>query len=143
MTSARDRRVYAWENRVVAPLDRSVVPFDRMQAIVDHVWAAEGLRWPPRVRPRRASRATLATGSRLAIEAPPELPTWVLLHEVAHALTSTAGGHGDGHGPDFVGTYVRLLVTHCRLDRAMLAETLAVDGIRWNPDAKPAFLDHG
>lgn len=65
MTGARDRRLYAWENRVVAPLDCSVVPFERMQAIVDHVWAAEGLQWPPRVRPRRASRATLATGSRL------------------------------------------------------------------------------
>ncbi|WP_198375029.1 hypothetical protein [Neoroseomonas rubea] len=143
MTSARDRRLYAWENRVVAPLDRSVVPFERMQAIVDHVWAAEGLKWPPRVRPRRASRATLATGSRLAIEAPARLPSWVLLHEIAHALTSTAEGAGDGHGPDFVGTYVRLLVRHCRLDGEMLARTLAADGIRWNPDARPAFLDGG
>lgn len=141
MTSGRDRRLYAWENRVVAPLDRSVVPFDRMQAIVDHVWAAEGLQWPPRVRPRKASRATLATGSRLAIEAPPSLPTWILLHEIAHALTSTAEGAGDGHGPDFVGTYVRLLVRHCRLDREALAETLAADGIRWNPDARPSFVD--
>ena len=33
MTGARDRRLYAWENRVVAPLDCSVVPFERMQAI--------------------------------------------------------------------------------------------------------------
>ncbi len=143
MTSARDRRLYAWENRVVAPLDRSVVPFDRMQAIVDHVWAAEDLRWPPRIRPRKASRATLATGSRLAIEAPPSLPSWILLHEIAHALTSTAEGAGDGHGPDFVGTYMRLLVRHCRLDRTMLEETLAADGIRWNPNARPAFRDAG
>jgi hypothetical protein len=143
MTGARNRRLYAWENRVVAPLDRSVVPFERMQAIVDHVWAAEGLKWPPRVRPRRATRATLATGSRLAIEAPASLPSWVLLHEVAHALTSTAEGAGDGHGPDFVGIYVRLLVRHGRLDLAMLEATLAEDGIRWNPDARPAFIDEG
>lgn len=143
MTSARDRRLYAWENRVVAPLDRSVVPFERMQAIVDHVWAAEGLEWPPRVRPRKATKATLATGSRLAIEAPANLPTWILLHEIAHAMTSTAEDAGDGHGPDFVGTYVRILVRHCRLDQAMLAATLAADGIRWNPDARPAFLDKG
>lgn len=143
MTSARDRRLYAWENRVVAPLDRSVVPFERMQDIVNYVWAAEGLQWPPRVRPRRASKATLATGSRLAIEAPPSLPSWILLHEIAHALTSSAEGAGDGHGPDFVGTYLRLLARHCRLERAMLEETLAADGIRWNPDARPAFLDRG
>ncbi len=143
MTSARDRRLYAWENRVVAPLDRSMVPFQRMQALVDYVWAAEGLEWSPRVRPRKATKATLATGTRLAIEAPASLPTWVLLHEIAHALTSTAEGTGDGHGPVFVGTYVRLLVRHCRLDRVMLAETLAADGVPWNPDARPAFLDEG
>lgn len=143
MTGPRDRRLYAWENRVVAPQDNSVVPFEQMQALVDYVWAAEGLRWPPRVRPRRPSRTTLATGSRLAIEAPPSLPSWILLHEIAHALTSTADGHGDGHGPDFVGTYVRLLVRHCRLDRAMLAETLAADGIGWTPDPTPAFLAPG
>lgn len=141
MTRARDERLYAWENRVVAPLDRSVVPFERMQAIVDHVWAAEGLRWPPRMRPRKATRATLATGSRLAIEAPQSLPSWILLHEIAHAMTSTADGRGAGHGPDFVGIYVRLLVRHCRLDRVMLADTLAKDGIMWNPEATPAFLD--
>jgi len=141
MTSARDERLYAWENRVVAPLDRSVVPFDRMQAIVDHVWAAEGLRWPPRVRPRKATRATLATGSRLAIEAPGSLPTWILLHEIAHAMTATADDRGAGHGPDFVGIYVRLLVRYCRMDQGMLAASLAAAGIRWNPEAKPAFLD--
>ncbi len=141
MTSARDERVYAWENRVVAPLDRSVVPFAQMQAIVDHVWAQEGLSWPPRLRPRRATRVTLATGSRLAIEAPETLPSWVLLHEVAHAMTSTADGAGAGHGPDFVGVYVRLLARYCRLDVEMLARTLAEAGIAWNPEARPAFLD--
>lgn len=46
------------QNRVVAPLDRSVVPFERMQDIVNYVWAAEGLQWPPRVRP--AARRTKA-----------------------------------------------------------------------------------
>ncbi len=143
MTSARDERVYAWENRVVAPLDRSVVPFGQMQALVDHVWAQEGLAWPPRMRPRKATRATLATGSRLAIEAPETLPSWVLLHEVAHAMTSTADGAGAGHGPDFVGVYVRLLVRYSRLDENMLSRTLAEAGIAWNPDARPAFLDAG
>ena len=143
MTRARDERFYAWENRVVAPLDRSVVAFERMQAIVDHVWTAEGLRWPPRVRPRKATRATLATGSRLAIEAPDSLPSWILLHEVAHAMTSTAEGDGAAHGPDFVGVYVGLLVRHCRLNREMLAASLSADGIRWNPQARPWCLDPG
>jgi hypothetical protein len=141
MTSARDERLYAWENRVIAPLERSQVPFEHMQAIVDHVWSTEGLKWPPRMRARKATKATLATGSRLAIEAPASLPTWILLHEIAHAMTSTADGGGAGHGPDFVGVYVRLLVRYCRLDQGILAKTLATAAIKWNPDAKPSFLD--
>jgi hypothetical protein len=143
MTSARDARLYAWENRVVAPCDQSLVPFERMQAIVDHVWTTEGLRWPPRGGPRKATRATLATGSRLAIEAPPTLPSWILLHEIAHAMTSTMEGDGAGHGPDFVGVYVALLVRYCGIDRAMLAATLEADGIRWNPEARPSFIEPG
>lgn len=83
----------------------------------------------------------MATGSRVAIEAPESLPSWILLHEVAHAMTSTADARSAAHGPDFVGVYVRLLVRHCRLDREMLAKTLAADGIRWNPEAKAWFLD--
>jgi len=137
----RARRVYAWEDRVVAPLDRSRVPFAQMQALVDYVWAEAGLRWPPRVRRKRPSARIIATGSRLAIEAPAELPSWVLLHEVAHAMTADHDGAGDGHGPAFMGIYVDLLVRHARLDRDQLAATLAAAGIPWDPAAKPRFLD--
>jgi hypothetical protein len=124
------RALYAWEDAVVAPLDRSLVPFARLQALVDHVWAEEGRRWPPRVRPLpRQARRTVARATRTAIEAPSELPSWVLLHEVAHALTTDVDGQGAGHGPDFVATYVRLLVRHARLDPALLERTLAEAGI--------------
>lgn len=141
MSDAQARRVYAWEDRAVAPRDRSQVPFARMQALVDHVWSAEGLRWPPLVRYRRATRATLATGSRLAIEAPDSLPSWVLLHEMAHAFTDPGDGmpHA-GHGPDFLGLYVHLLVRHARLDEAMLAASLAAAGLAWNLAARPVLL---
>lgn len=136
---ASARRVYAWEEQVVAPRDQSRVPFAQMQALIDHVWAAEGLRWPPRLRHRKATRATLATGSRLAIEAPDELPSWVLLHELAHALADRDDGTPGDHGPDFLGLYVGLLVRHARMDQAMLAASLAEAGIPWNPAARPAL----
>ena len=137
---AAARRLYEWEDRVVAPLDRSRVPFAQLQALVDHLWAAEGLRWPPRVRPLpRRARATVARATRTAIEAPAELPSWVLLHEVAHAMTSTPEGDTDGHGPRFVGVYFRLLVRHARLDEAMLARSLEAAGIVWDRDARPLF----
>ncbi|WP_372621455.1 hypothetical protein [Falsiroseomonas sp.] len=125
-------RLYAWEDAVVAPCDRSLVPFARLQPLVDHVWAEEGLRWPPRVRPLpRQARRTVARATRLAIEAPAELPSWVLLHEIAHALTADVEGNHAGHGPDFVAAYLRLLVRHARLDRAMLEATLTAAGIGW------------
>jgi hypothetical protein len=126
------RKLYAWEDAVVAPRDRSLVPFAQLQALVDHVWTEEGRRWPPRVRPLpRQARRIVARATRTAIEAPPELPSWVLLHEVAHALTSDVDGNGIGHGPDFVGAYLRLLVRHARLDRALLERTLREAGIAW------------
>lgn len=126
------RRLYAWEDAVIAPRDRSLVPFARLQALVDHVWAAEGRRWPPRVHPLpKQARRTVARASRTAIEAPPELPSWVLLHEIAHALTAEVDGSHAGHGPDFVATYVRLLVRHARLDAALLDATLVEAGIAW------------
>lgn len=135
------RLLYAWEDREVAPRDTAAVPFARLQALVDHVWAAEGLRFPPRVRPLpRQARGTVARASRLAIEAPPALPSWVLLHELAHAMTSTAEGASAGHGPVFVGMYLGLLARHARMDPEALAASLRADGIPFDPAARPVFL---
>lgn len=139
---AAARRLYAWEDAEVAPRDASRVPFAQLQALVDHVWAAEGLRFPPRVRPLpRQARRTVARATRLSIEASPELPSWVLLHELAHSMTSTADGAHDGHGPRFVGLYLGLLVRHARLPEAMLAASLRAARIPFDPAARPAFLD--
>jgi hypothetical protein len=135
------RRLYAWEDRVVAPRDTGAVPFAQLQALVDHVWAAEGLRFPPKIRPLpRQARRTVARASRLAIEAPPQLPTWVLLHELAHAMTSTVEGASAGHGPLFVGMYLGLLVRHARMPMAELAASLQVAGIAFDAEARPVFL---
>jgi hypothetical protein len=138
---AAAQRLYAWEDAAVAPHDRSVVAFAQMQALVDHVWQGEGLRWPPRIRPLPPqARRTVARATRTAIEAPAALPSWVLLHELAHALTSTATGEAAGHGPAFVGMYVHLLVRYARMDRAALTASLARAGIAFVPDPRPAFL---
>ena len=45
------RKLYAWEDREVAPRDLSMVPYARLQGLVDHVWVQEGLSWAPLVRP--------------------------------------------------------------------------------------------
>ena len=135
------RRLYAWEDREVAPRDTSRVPFAQLQGLVDHVWSGEGLAWPPRVRPlARQARRTMARASRLAIEAPEHLPTWVLLHEVAHAMSSTAEERSDGHGPIFVGLYLKLLVDYAGMPRAVLEASLRQARLEWVAVAQPVFV---
>jgi hypothetical protein len=136
------RRVYLWEDREVAPRDLSMVPFQRLQGLVDFVWVQEGLSWAPLVRPlTKKARRTVARATRLAIEAPEQLATWVLLHELAHCMSSTAEERSDGHGPIFVGLYLKLLVDYARMPRDALEASLRKARIEWDPAARAVFVE--
>lgn len=143
--TARDAqrgRVYAWEDRVVAPRDASAVPFAAAQGMVDAIWAEQGLRYPPRAEPLPPqARRSLGDATRLAIRLPPLFQSWVLLHEIAHAMSSTHDGAGDGHGAIFMGLYVKLLAQYLRLSETELLAALRAAGIAVDPEAKPLFLD--
>ena len=91
--------------------NRQAVAAGRIKAGCEHI----------RPLPRQARR-TVARASRTAIEAPDELPSWVLLHELAHALTSTAEEKSDGHGPRFTGMYLRLLERYAGAARLFRVE---------------------
>jgi hypothetical protein len=137
-------QVYAWEDRTVAPRDRSVIARSAAQAMVDAIWAELGLRYPPRVEPLpRQATATIASANRLLVQLPEQTPSFCLLHELAHALSTTQDGQSDGHGPVFLGLYVQLLVRYLRLDRAALLDSLRDAGLRVSPEARPVFLDSG
>ncbi|WP_043834154.1 hypothetical protein [Muricoccus aerilatus] len=143
--SERDRqraRVYAWEDRVVAPHAPDPIPFSVAQAMVDAIWAEMGLRWPPKVErlPAQAS-VRQADATRLRLRLPEALPSWILLHELAHAMTSTAEGDTDGHGPRFMGLYLQLLERYLRLPSATLLPSLQEAGIKVDLSARPVFLD--
>jgi len=127
---------------VVAPCDPTVVPFAAAQAMVNAIWADMELRYPPAVErlPRRAT-ATVASANRLSIFLSDRTPSWCLLHEIAHAMTTTQDGHSDGHGPLFMGVHVRLLVRYLRLDEAGLLGSLAGAGIEVARDARPVFVN--
>jgi hypothetical protein len=138
-------KVYAWENEIVRPRDPSQIPFTRAPALVMGVWLAAGLLYPPPVEalnPR--NKKAWATGSRLAIRlrADKPTPTWVILHEIAHAMTSTHDGDGDRHGPDFVGVYMQLLERHLCIPIPLLMFTAHKAGVKFNIAAKPRFIDH-
>jgi hypothetical protein len=101
-----------------------------------------GLRYPPAVaRLPRQARSTIARADRLSILLADLTPSWCLLHELAHAMTSHADGRSDGHGPQFIGIYVQLLARYLRLDRPMLIDSLRDAKIEILGDARPVFVD--
>ncbi len=144
MSGKRDfqrSRVYAWENRVVAPRDPSFISFPEAQAVVNAIWSEMDLLYPPKVEPL-ASQATttVASADRLSIFLPERTPSWCLLHEIAHSMTTNLEGQSDGHGSLFMGVYVRLLARYLRLDLTELVRSLWTEKIQIEPDARPVFL---
>ena len=143
-THVRDRqrsRVYGWEDRVVVPHDRTTIPIAAAQAMVDAIWAEMALLYPPRVEALpSAVRRRLADADRLIIRLPAETPSWCLLHELAHAMTSEHDGSTDGHGASFMAIYVELLCRYMRFDAGYLKATAAEAGISVAATAKPSFV---
>jgi hypothetical protein len=126
---------------LIAPRDRSRVPFPAAQGMVNAIWAEMGMRYPPLVEPLPAqARTRVADADRLTLRLPRFVPSWHVLHELAHSMSTTYDGHSDGHGPTFMGLYVQLLGRYLRLDEAELLRSLAVAGIQVHPHARPAFV---
>lgn len=143
MACCRDHqrsKVYAWERAIIAPRDTTpVVPFERAQLLIDGVWLMEGLFYPPRVVPLNPQATTKwATGCRLEISLRQHepTPTWVILHEIAHALVQD-----DAHGPDYVGLYMGLLDRHLKIPQPMLMWTAAQAGVQFNLGVKPRLVE--
>jgi hypothetical protein len=138
------QRLYAWENAVIAPLSRGAVPFDQAQAFVDGIWLAHGWSYPPQVSllPKQATRKW-ATGCRAEIRIKPTTPDWVILHELAHTLTSDEEGKHDGHGAEFVGVYIKLLERVLNIPTLMTMYTLRQAKISYNLAAIPWMQQRG
>jgi hypothetical protein len=126
----------------VAPCDPTILSFAEAQAVVDAIWSDMGLRYPPAVAPlSRQARSTIARADRLSILLADRTPSWCILHELAHAMTSHPDGRCDGHGALFVGIYFQLIVRYLRLDPQMLINSLRDAKIEALRDARPVFVD--
>lgn len=127
-------KLYAWEQEVVSPRAHHHVPFEKAQMFVDGIWMAEGLMYPPKVEPMpKQARRVWADAHRLKIRIPEDgIPAWVLIHEIAHSMTSLADGHSNGHGEDYLGTYMRLLDKHLKIPLALLLFTAQKAGLKYN-----------
>jgi hypothetical protein len=131
------RRCYRWEEKHIHARDQSVVPFDQAQSIVDYVWSKAGLMYPPKICPiSENTKKTQASASRLQIRIPKSgIKTTVLLHEIAHSMTSDALGASDHHGPRFVGVYMRMLSEHIpTFVLAQLMYTAKLESVDFNLD---------
>jgi hypothetical protein len=134
-------RVYAWEDVHVAPHGPDLLPFASLQPMVNAIWAEMGLLYPPAVEPLpRQSRRLHADATRLRLRLPDPVPSWLVLHELAHAMTSSHDGASDGHGPCFMGLYLQMLERYLRLPGPVLAASLRQAGIAFDPRARPVFL---
>ncbi|WP_227322718.1 hypothetical protein [Acidisoma silvae] len=103
---------------------------DQAQGMVDAIWADIGLRYPPKIAALPAQAKTLiGRADRLTIELAPRVPSWCLLHELAHSITSTVEGESDGHGAQFLAAYVFLLARYLRLDQHKLRASAGRAGL--------------
>lgn len=111
-------KVYAWEKKHL-PSGR-MVPFGEIQDYVNRVWEAEGLKYPPIVKPMNALDLHAGKANRRYCLFPKKGATeHTILHEVAHSLTTNFEDDGDRHGPNFVGMMMKLMEKH--LDVSLLS----------------------
>ena len=145
MIGAHDRqrgKVYAWEERFVAPHDPSTIVIAQAHGMVDVIWIEMGLSFPPKVEPLpRQARSTLADANRITIRLPDTCPSWWLLHELAHSMTSSHDGRSDGHRAKFMGLYAQLLTRYLRIRMDALLASVHAAGIDIDLRAVPVFLD--
>ena len=137
-------KVYAWEAGVINPRTSRQVAFKDAQAFVDGIFICEGLLYPPCVtllHPNTKRWAGL--GSRQEIQIKPVTTVGTLLHEIAHVLTMEIDRSQVGHGPDFVGVYMRLLDKYAGVPLALTMYSLQNTGIEYNLAAQYRCVDQG
>lgn len=144
-TDYQQKRVYAWEREAIAPHDLSNIPFDQAQSIVNYIWNNEGLAYAPKVRLLSGAerKGAWARGSRMGIYLREEgCPTWVLIHELAHALTMTADDEIClYHGKAFVGIYMKLVEKYLGISINVLMYLAKKYHVDFDINARPIFLD--
>ena len=118
-----------------------MLPFAAADGMVRAIWTELGLRFPPAVERLPRNSRCLGDATRLRVRLGAAFPSWCLLHELAHSLTSTHDGASDGHGPRFMAVYLMLLARYMRLDPAALAASAARAGLRVGHDNAPVFVD--
>lgn len=130
-------RVYAWEDEYVHHPQADKIPFDQVQLMVDYIWSEENLSHPPKVKKLVSNSACEAKASRLFVWVKPDgITSTILLHELAHSMTSTFEGESARHGPRYVGVYLKLLEKYARMDLIELCKSCNLSKVEYNFSGK-------
>lgn len=133
--------MYRWEDTVIVPRGGGIIPTRQVQNFINHIWSEMGLLYPPTFTPMsKTATRTMGRGDRLDVKLTQDPPTWLLLHELAHSMTSTHEGNEEGHGPNYVGVYMQLCHKFLGIGLLELQHTATMMGIEYNINAKPSFL---
>lgn len=104
------------------------MPPTQIQAVVDYVWAQLKLEHPPKVI-LTTRKGGAASRMKMFFNKDEPTKTWIILHEIAHSLTSTFDGWSAAHGPRFVTQYMKLLVQFAGQDMVELQRTADIAGV--------------
>lgn len=136
------QRVYDWQWSHIP--EGGKVQFNQAQAIVDHIWEAERLSFPPKVvpfHPNETKRAGSAT--RLQIELQPEVTLRTIIHELAHSMSTEIDRSEEvvPHGAWFMGLYLKLIEKYLGVPMPVMLYTCSKDRVDVDINAYPLFLD--
>lgn len=138
-------KLYRWENTIVGSKDMSQVPYDNIQNIVNYIWEGEGLLYPPTVVPKPKQKTTAfadATRMKIRFDEHRTTPTWIIIHEVAHSMTSNIDGISAKHGPHYLGVYMKLLDKYIPgVSLSVLMYTAKEAGLDFDIMAGPIITD--
>jgi hypothetical protein len=139
MRDYQQKRVYAWQRSIPSG---GQIHIDQAQAVVNHIWEAEGLQYPPQVEPIHFNTTKWAgKANRLIIQLQDEVSLRTIIHEIAHSLTSNIEDESAAHGPWFVGVYAKLLEKYLHVPMPLMLFTMNQYGVDVDVMAHPIFLD--
>lgn len=142
VTDYQRSKCYSWEREVIAPKGGAWVNFDKAQDLVNWIWANEGFSFPPQVALIHTNNTTAeAQANRLEIQIRDRVQTWVILHELAHSMTSNIDGQTVAHRAPWVGIYMRLCEKYLGIPLLVLMATATKMGVDFDITARPAFVD--
>lgn len=137
------QRVYDWENDWVK--EGQIVTVNQAKKLVNYIWANEGYEYPPAVRAMPKQNRTIAgQATRTCIWFEQKVCTRTVIHEVAHALTMDMDGNcpaDGGHGPTFMGVYMKLLSEYMDTCLFVLMHTAEKANVKFDVSARPVIAD--